>query len=111
MACEVGRLHGTISFWSIAPAFGYAGPNEPGTKHAHSDAERCYLFNQPLGYVDDCEFARRVRAEAETTIQPRHRGSVDDVASFAVGADMWQEGPDPMHDPHEIDIEHPPPGV
>ena len=55
--------------------------------------------------------ARRVGTEAEPAIHPGHRRGVDDVAAFAVGADVRQEGADAVQHAHQIDVEHPAPVV
>jgi len=50
------------------------------------------LHRQSLRHGDHRELAGGVGAEAEPALQPGHRRGVDDVAAFAMGADMRQEG-------------------
>jgi hypothetical protein len=62
------------------------------TDHRHADAERLDLHRQPLRHVDHGKFTRRVGAKSEPALQTGHRCGVDDVAAFAMGANMREEG-------------------
>src|SRR5258708_17614601 len=95
----------------MAAALADAGANKARTEHGHANAMRLELGREPLRHADHRELARHVRAEAEPAIHPGHRGGVDEVAAFAVLADMREEGPDAVENPGKIDVEHPSPIV
>src|ERR1700694_4165389 len=95
----------------VAAALADPGANIARTERGHADAKRLELRRQPLRDADHRELARHVRAKAKPAIHPGHRGGVDDVAAFAMAAEMRKEGPDAVKHAHQIDVEHPPPIV
>ena len=62
-----------------------------------------------LRHADHGKFARPVGAESQSGLHPRHRCGVDDMAAFAMGADMRQEALDAVEHAHQVDVDHPSP--
>src|ERR1700687_3648453 len=110
-ACGIWRLRRSVALRPVAATLADPGAHIARTEHGHANAKWLKLRRQPLRHADHRELARHVRAKAEPAIHPGHRGSVDDVATFAMGADMRKEGTDAMKDSDQIDVEHPSPIV
>jgi hypothetical protein len=104
-------LGGVGVYWPVTLTLGDAGANKPGTEHGHANAKRLKLHRQPLQHGDDRELACRVGAKTEHAQKAGHGCGVDDVATFAVRADVWKEGTDAMKDSHKVDVEYPAPIV
>src|SRR5207244_11535286 len=87
------------------------GTHDAGADHAHADAQRLELRRETLRQGDHRELAGRVWAEAEPADHSGHRGGVDEMTAFAMGADVRQECADAVDHAHQVDVEHPAPGV
>src|SRR5262245_30521379 len=94
----------------IAIALADARAHKTRTEHGDTNAERSDLQRQSLRHGNHRKLARRIWAKAEITLQPRHGGGVDDMASFPMRLDMRQESANAMEDPEHVHVKHPAPG-
>ena len=110
-ALRVRRPPRPVALRPVARTFADTGANPPGTQHAHANAERLELRRESLRHGHDRELARRVRTEPKPADHPGHGSGVDEVAAFAMGADVRQESADAVKHAHQVDVEHPAPVV
>src|SRR5439155_20240970 len=105
----IERLRLAVTLRSVAPALADAGADKARAQDAYADAEWLELQAKPLRHADDGKLARRVGTKPQSALHPRHRCGVDDMAAFAVGADVRQEAFDAVKHAHHIDVDHPSP--
>src|SRR6202035_5739187 len=110
-ARRIQGLHRAVALRPVPAAVGNAGAHIFRTQHADPNSERRELGGEAFRYADHRELARRVRGKTHAVDHPGHRGGVDDVAAFAMAANMRQEGPDAVNHAHQVDVEHPAPIV
>jgi hypothetical protein len=70
--------------------------------NAHAGRKLNIVLAKPLRHGDHRELACRVGAKTEHAQKAGHGCGVDDVATFAVRADVWKEGTDAMKDSHKV---------